>query len=218
MQLFIDSGDVSEIKQAYAWGVLDGITTNPSLVAKTGRQFAEVVSDIVAFFPGVLNLEVVATEKAAMIKEGEALAKIGANTVVKLPLTVDGIEACKVLSDQGIRCNMTLCFSVPQALLAAKAGAFYISPFIGRLDDIGQDGVLLVDEIVTMYANYNYQTQVLAASIRSLDHVTKVALSGADIATVPFKILEQMFKHELTDKGLEKFLTDWKESGQKNLV
>lgn len=218
MQLFIDTGNVNEIKQVYSWGILDGITTNPSLVAKTGRKFKEVIEEILSFFPGVLNLEVIATEKAQMVKEGKALAKIGKNTVVKLPTTIDGIAAAKALAKDGIRINMTLCFSVPQALLAAKVGAFYVSPFVGRLDDIGQNGMDVIREIVTIYKNYNFKTQVLVASVRNIDHVRQSLLLGADIATCPFSILEEMYKHELTDKGLKKFLDDWTASNQEPLV
>lgn len=218
MQLFIDTGNVDEIRTVYNWGILDGITTNPSLVAKSGRKFKDVIDEILSFFPGILNLEVVATEKAAMLKEGKALAKIGSNTVVKLPTTVDGIAAAIELGKDGIRTNMTLCFSVPQALLAAKAGAFFVSPFVGRLDDIGQNGMELVREIVTVYKNYDFKTQVLVASVRNIDHVKQSLLIGADIATCPFTILEEMYKHELTDKGLKKFLDDWNESKQEPLV
>lgn len=218
MQLFIDSGNVDEIRQAYEWGILDGITTNPSLVAKTGKKFKDVVDEILSFFPGVLNLEVIATEKEPMLKEAHTLAKIGKNTVVKLPTTVNGIAVAKELAKDDIRTNLTLCFSIEQALLVAKVDAFYVSPFVGRLDDIGQNGMNLIRDIVTVYKNYDFKTQVLVASVRNVEHVRQSMLLGAHIATCPFKILEELYKHELTDKGLKKFLEDWKASDQQPLT
>ncbi len=208
MDFFIDTGIISEIEAAAKWGFVDGVTTNPSLIAQTGRSQADVINDIVKIIDGPISAEVIATEREAMIKEGAELAKIHDNVVIKLPLTEDGISACKWFSDNGIKTNITLCFSANQALLAAKNGATYISPFVGRLDDIGADGMGLIQEIRHIYDNYGFQTQILSASIRHSDHVKQSALMGADVATMPFKVIKQLFHHPLTDKGLAQFLAD----------
>ncbi len=208
MQFFLDTGDIEEIRSATQWGFIDGVTTNPSLIAKTGRTQKEVISEICQFIDGPISAEVISTNKSGMLKEAEELAKIHDNVVIKLPLTEDGISACKVLSDQSIKTNITLCFSLNQALLAAKNGATYISPFIGRLDDIGHDGIQLIEEIRVIYGHYGFQTQILAASIRHPQHVRSVTLAGADVGTMPFKVMKSLFKHPLTDIGLEKFLAD----------
>lgn len=209
MKLFIDSADINEIKEAADMGVLDGVTTNPSLVAKTGRPFDEVAREIVEFVEGPVSLEVVATDHDGMVEEAEELAKYGENVVVKIPLIRDGLKATKTLSDMGIKTNVTLCFSPMQALLAAKAGASYISPFVGRLDDISHNGMDLIDQIVEIYGNYLFDTEVLVASVRNPIHMLEAAMMGADVATVPFKVIGQLLKHPLTDSGLEKFLQDW---------
>ena len=215
MQLFVDSADIAILTDLAKTGLVDGVTTNPSLVAKSGRGLAEVIADICKIIPGPISAEVGATETEAMLAEGRALAKIAKNVTVKLPLTPDGLKACKTLTDEGVAVNVTLCFSPAQALLAAKAGASYISPFVGRLDDIGSDGMQLVQDICQIYANYNMATKVLVASVRSVQHVVDAALMGADVATVPPAIVAAMFQHPLTDKGLAAFLADWKKSGQK---
>ncbi len=209
MKLFIDSADINEIKEAADMGVLDGVTTNPSLVAKTGRPFDEVAREIVDFVDGPVSLEVVATDHDGMVGEAKELAKYGDNVVVKIPLIRDGLKATKTLSDMGIKTNVTLCFSPMQALLAAKAGASYISPFVGRLDDISHNGMDLIDQIVEIYGNYVFETEVLVASVRNPIHMLEAAMMGADVATVPFKVIGQLLKHPLTDSGLEKFLQDW---------
>lgn len=209
MKIFLDTANLDELKKGAAWGIVDGVTTNPSLIAKEGRPLAgqiRLISDIV---DGDISAEVVATEAAGMIAEGRSLAKIHKNVVVKAPLTRDGIRACKALSSEGIRVNVTLCFSPVQALLAAKAGAYIISPFVGRIDDTAWQGMDLVRDIVTIYRNYGFPTQVLAASLRHPLHVKEAALAGAHIATMPFKVLDSLFGHPLTDKGLDQFLKDW---------
>jgi transaldolase len=208
MEFFLDSGELNEIKEASKWGILDGVTTNPSLIAKTGRKQVEVIREICSFVQGPVSAEVIATDLDGMIKEGEILSKIHPNVVVKLPLTEEGITATKVLGQKKIRTNVTLCFSSNQALLAAKNGADYISPFLGRLDDIGSDGIELIREIRTIYDIYGFKTKILAASIRHSLHVKDAALAGADVATLPFKILKGLFKHPLTDSGLAAFLAD----------
>ena len=208
MKFFIDTGMVEEIKDAATWGIIDGVTTNPSLIAKTGRTQADVIKEICSIIDGPISAEVIATDTAGMLKESEEIAKWHDNVVIKLPLTVDGIAACKGLSDLGVKTNVTLCFSPNQALLAAKAGATYISPFIGRLDDNGHDGMALIEEIRTIYDNYGYQTQILAASIRHATHVRDAALVGADVITAPHGVLKTLYKHPLTDNGLEAFLKD----------
>lgn len=212
MEFFLDTGNVDEITQASQWGLIDGVTTNPSLIAKTGRDQKDVIKEICSLINGPISAEVISTDKNGMIKEAEELAKIHDNVVIKLPLTEDGIATCGVLSQQNIKTNVTLCFSSNQALLAAKNGATYISPFIGRLDDIGHDGMGLIDEIRRVYDNYGYTTQILAASIRHSDHVRQAALVGADVATMPYNVIKALFKHPLTDIGLEKFLADHQKS------
>ncbi len=209
MKFFLDTALISEIKDALDLGLLDGVTTNPSLVAKTGKPFREVVDEILAAVPGPVSLEVTSTDTAGMLREGRELRKLAKNVVVKLPLTKDGLKACKVLSGENTPCNVTLCFSAPQALMAAKAGATYISPFVGRLDDRGHEGMAIVREIKQIYTNYGYKTQILVASVRHPLHVVDAGMVGADVCTVPFKVLEDMMKHPLTDLGLTTFLKDW---------
>jgi transaldolase len=214
MEFFLDTGIVEEIKEAANWGIVNGVTTNPSLIAKSGRTQEDVIKEICSIVDGPVSAEVISTDKAGMLKEAEELAKINDNVVIKLPLTIDGISACKVLSDQNIKTNVTLCFSANQALLAAKNGATYISPFIGRLDDIGHSGMGLIEEIRVIYDNYGFPTQILAASVRHSDHVREAALVGADVATMPLSCMKSLFKHPLTDIGLEKFLADHQKSLQ----
>jgi transaldolase len=210
VKFFIDTANLDEIREAASLGVLDGVTTNPSLVAKEGDlDFYEHLARICEIVDGPVNGEVVSTDTEGMLREGHELVKIHPNMVVKLPLTRDGLRACKALADEGIKVNMTLVFSAPQALLAAKAGAAFVSPFVGRLDDVGQDGMELIAEIVEMYANYDFTTEVLVASVRHPIHLVQAARMGADIATMPFKVIEQLLKHPLTDIGLAKFLADW---------
>lgn len=210
MKFFIDTANLDEIREAASLGVLDGVTTNPSLVAKEGDlDFYEHLARICEIVDGPVNGEVVSTDTEGMLREGHELVKIHPNMVVKLPLTRDGLRACKALADEGIKVNMTLVFSAPQALLAAKAGAAFVSPFVGRLDDVGQDGMELIAEIVDMYSNYDFTTEVLVASVRHPIHLVQAARMGADIATMPFKVIEQLLKHPLTDIGLAKFLADW---------
>ena len=210
MKFFLDTASVKEIREGVALGVVDGITTNPSLVAKEGRPFREIVEEICRLVDGPINLEVVGTDADTMVAEGRDLAKIHANVVVKVPLIAEGLKAVKILTAAGLPVNVTLCFSPNQALLAAKAGATYISPFLGRLDDISHVGMDLVRDIVQIYRNYGYKTQVLAASIRNPVHVVDAAKAGAHVCTMPWSVLQQMLKHPLTDIGLEKFLADWK--------
>ncbi len=210
MKLFIDSGDVGEIKEAQAMGTLDGVTTNPSLLAKVGRPTVEAITEICSIVDGPVSAEVVATDTEGILREGRALAALHANVVVKVPLIADGLKAVKIFTEEGIKTNVTLCFSAPQALLAAKAGATYISPFVGRIDDAGGDGMELVDQIVTIYENYDLATQVLTASIRNPTHFVQAALIGSHVATVPLKIIKQLLKHPLTDVGLARFLEDAK--------
>lgn len=212
MKFFIDTASLSEIHEANALGILDGVTTNPSLVAKEGKPFKQTIIAICNEVNGPVSCEVVATDLEGMLKEGRDYATWHKNIVVKLPTTRDGIKGCKKLTSEGIRVNMTLCFSPTQALLIAKAGATYCSPFIGRLDDISQDGMQLIREIVQIYKNYNYKTEVLTASVRHPLHVVQAALAGSHVATIPAKVIDQMFKHPLTDKGLEGFLSDWKKA------
>lgn len=210
MKFFIDTANLAEIKEAASMGVLDGVTTNPSLVAKEGKEFIPLLKEICAIVNGPISAEVVATDFDGMMKEGRDLAKLHDNIVVKLPLIKDGLKAAKAFSAEGIRTNVTLCFSANQALLAAKAGATYVSPFVGRLDDISTDGMQLIEQIVTIYNNYGYQTEVLVASIRHPIHVVQAGLIGAHVCTMPFKVIDQLIKHPLTDIGLERFLADWK--------
>ena len=215
MQFFVDTADIDEIRELNATGLLDGVTTNPSLVAKTGRDFKEILKDICAEVKGSVSAEVAAVEYQKMVDEGLELRKIADNITVKLPLTWDGLRACKTLSDQDIDVNVTLCFSATQALLAAKAGARYISPFLGRLDDICHDGLTLIAEIRTIYDNYpDLNTNILAASIRHPMHLLECAKIGADVATIPPSVIKNLAKHPLTDQGLEVFLKDWKKTGQ----
>ena len=215
MKFFVDTADVDEIRDLADTGLLDGVTTNPSLIAKAGRNFKEVIKEICAIVEGPVSAEVAATEAVAMVEEGRTLAKIADNVTIKVPLTWDGLKACRTLTQGGTMVNVTLCFNANQALLAAKAGATFISPFIGRLDDIGLDGMELISEIRIIYDNYDeLTTQVLAASIRSQNHVKLSALAGADVATVPPGVLRGLVKHPLTDKGLDAFLADWKSTGQ----
>lgn len=213
MKFFVDTADTSEIKELAEAGLIDGVTTNPSLVAKSGRKFADVIADICGLTPGHVSAEVVATDYDAMVREGRTLQKIAPNVAVKLPLTMDGLKACRTLSNEGTAVNVTLCFSANQALLAAKAGATYISPFIGRLDDLNIDGMELIEDIRTIYDNYMFETQILAASIRNANHVKDSALAGADVATVPPGVLRGLISHPLTDKGLAAFLADAEKAG-----
>jgi transaldolase len=215
MKFFIDTANLDEIKEASELGLLDGVTTNPSLVAKEGEiDFKERIAEICEIVDGDVSAEVTAIDTDGMLKQGRDLAKIADNVVVKCPLTWDGLKATKILSEEGTKVNVTLCFSASQALLAAKAGAGYISPFIGRLDDISLNGMDLIRDIVQIYDNYNFDTEILAASIRHPMHIVESALAGADVATVPFKVFKQLVKHPLTDKGLDAFLDDWKKSGR----
>jgi transaldolase len=215
MKFFIDTADIAEIRELAATGLVDGVTTNPSLVAKSGRKFLEVVKEICEVVPGPVSAEVAATDHATMLAEGRKLAKIAKNVTVKVPLTHDGLKTCRALREEGTMVNVTLCFSAAQALLAAKARASFISPFVGRLDDIGQTGMELIREIVTMYRNYpEIKTEVLVASIRSPLHVTEAAKMGAHVGTIPPAVLRQMYAHPLTDKGLAAFVADWKKTGQ----
>jgi transaldolase len=214
MKFFVDTAEIEDIKKLHETGLLDGVTTNPSLVAKSGRNFLEVVAEICKLIPGAVSAEVAATEYDGMIKEGEKLAKIADNVVIKLPLTFDGLRATKYFSTKGMKTNVTLCFSPNQALLAAKVGATYISPFIGRLDDINLEGMELIQQIRTIYDNYAFTTEILAASIRSANHVTQAALAGADVATIPPSVIYQLADHPLTKSGLEQFVKDWKSTGQ----
>jgi len=209
MKFFIDTADTNEIRQAADMGIIDGVTTNPSLIAKSGKDFHAVIKEICEIVDGPISAEVVALDAAGMLKEGRELAGFHKNIVVKVPLTEDGLKATKQFSKEGIRTNVTLCFSSTQALLAAKAGATYISPFIGRLDDISQNGMELIEEIRTIYDNYDFKTQILAASIRHPLHVRDAALVGADVSTCPLKILQMLVKHPLTDAGIKSFMADW---------
>ena len=214
MKFFIDTANINEIKEAASYGLLDGVTTNPSLVAKEGKNFRELLDEIVKIVDGPISAEVVSTDYDGIMKEAHELAKIHKNIVVKVPLIKEGIKAVKSLSGEGINTNVTLCFSPSQAMLAAKAGATYISPFVGRLDDISHDGMELIQQIIQIYNNYNFKTQVLVASIRHPLHVVDAALMGAHVATMPFDVINKLFKHPLTDLGLEKFLSDWKKLNQ----
>ena len=214
MKFFVDTAEIKDIKELYETGLLDGVTTNPSLIAKSGRDFKEVIAEICAIVPGPVSAEVASLEYDGMVAEGEHLAKIADNVVIKLPLTMNGLKATKYFFDKGIKTNVTLCFSANQALLAAKVGATYISPFLGRLDDINLDGVELIENIRVIYDNYAFDTQILAASIRSANHVTQVALAGSDVATIPPDVIRKLANHPLTNAGIEGFLKDWKATGQ----
>jgi len=210
MKLYLDTGNVDEIREAVSYGLVDGITTNPSLVSKEGRDFNDLLLEICNLVDGPISAEVISIEAAEMVKEGRELAKIHQNIIVKCPLIPEGLKATKQLASEGIRVNVTLCFSPTQALLAAKAGAWCVSPFIGRMDDISSDGMELIDQILTIYENYDFPTQVLVASVRHPQHVVEAALLGGHICTMPYSVFQQLVKHPLTDIGLEKFLTDWK--------
>lgn len=214
MKFFVDTADVGEIRELNDLGLIDGVTTNPSLIMKSGRDIREVTKEICSIVEGPVSAEVAATEFDAMMKEAAVLAKIADNICIKLPLTLDGLKACRALTSDGHMTNVTLCFSANQALLAAKAGASFISPFIGRLDDMAIDGMDLIREIRQIYDNYGFDTEILAASIRTVNHVREAALIGADVATIPASTIKSLVKHPLTDKGLETFLADWKKTGQ----
>lgn len=215
MKFFLDTADVDEIRQGLEWGMVDGITTNPSLIAKQGRPYLGTVQEIARLVPGPVSGEVLATEFDEIVEQGKRLAGLAENVVVKVPLLPSGLRAVRALAELGIRTNVTLCFSATQALLAAKAGAAYISPFIGRLDDVGQEGMDLIGQVVTIYENYEFATEVLVASVRHPVHIVQAALLGAHVATLPFKVLEQLYRHPLTDVGLDKFLADWKKTGKR---
>ncbi|MGE5112577.1 MAG: fructose-6-phosphate aldolase [Acidobacteriaceae bacterium] len=209
MKFFIDTADINEIREAESLAILDGVTTNPSLIAKAGKPFKETILQICDIVKGPVSVEVTATDKDGMLKQGRDFASWSKYAVVKLPTTREGVKACKVLSGEGIKVNMTLCFSASQALLVAKAGATYVSPFVGRIDDISQDGMQVVRDIVLIYKNYGFTTQVLTASVRHPMHVVEAAKAGSHVATIPFKVLDMLFNHPLTDKGLSAFLKDW---------
>lgn len=210
MKFFIDTADVSEIRAAHELGLVDGVTTNPSLIAKSGRDFKEVITEIAAIVDGPISAEVIALDAPGMVEEGRELAKIHPNIVVKVPMTSEGLKATRIFSEEGIRTNVTLVFSPLQALLAAKAGATYVSPFVGRLDDIGHDGMEGIAQIRTIFENYGYETEIIVASVRSPMHVLNAGLIGAGICTIPYSVMLQLAKHPLTDAGIEKFLADWK--------
>ncbi len=214
MQLFLDSTDVAAIKDLAATGLVDGVTTNPTLIAKSGRPMAQVIAEICGVIEGPVSAEVAAQDTAGMLDEGRKLAAIAPNVVIKVPLTRDGLIACREFTHEGISTNVTLCFSAAQALLAAKCGASYISPFIGRLDDVGADGMDLIVEIRAIYDNFDYDTEILAASIRTPTHVTNAAIAGADCATIPPDVFNALFKHPLTERGLDQFMKDWAKTGQ----
>ena len=213
MKIFIDSADVSEIREAHAMGMGDGVTTNPSLVAKTGRPFRKVIEEIVTIVDGPISAEVVALDTKGMVREAKLVHEIHKNIVCKIPMTVEGMKAVAALEKENIRCNVTLAFSSLQGLLAAKAGASFVSPFVGRLDDIGHTGMELIDQLGTIYDNYDFATEIIVASIRNPLHVLDAALMGADISTIPFKVIKQLAQHPLTDKGIKAFLDDWKKVG-----
>jgi transaldolase len=214
MEFFLDTADLNELRTGVEWGMVDGATTNPSLVAKQGKRYLDAVKEVAELVPGPVSGEVLATDYKTILEQAHKLAALAKNVVVKVPLTPDGLRACRTLRGEGTKVNVTLCFSAAQALLAAKAGATYISPFVGRLDDVGQDGMLLIEEVVTIYRAYDFETKVLVASVRHPIHVVQSAKMGADVATMPFKVLEQLYKHPLTDIGLDKFTSDWKKTGK----
>ena len=215
MKFFIDTADVKEIREAHSLGILDGVTTNPSLIAKTGRPFRETIEEICSIVKGPVSAEVVSLDTEGMLKEARELAKIAENIVVKIPLIKNGLKAVKRLTDEGIKTNVTLCFSSNQALLAAKAGGTYVSPFVGRLDDRGHNGMELIEEIRMIYDNYGYQTEIIVASIRNPLHVRDAALMGADVSTIPFNVFDMLVQHPLTDEGVKKFLADWEKVPKK---
>lgn len=214
MQFFLDTAEMKEIETGLEWGLVDGITTNPSLIAKAGRPYLKTVQEIARLVPGPVSGEVLATEYEEILEQGRTLAGLAENVVVKVPLIPAGLRAVATFAQEGIKTNVTLCFSAAQALIAAKAGASYISPFVGRLDDVGEDGMELIDKIVTIYQNFDFETKVLVASVRHPIHVVQSAMLGADVVTLPFKVLEQLYKHPLTDSGLDRFLADWKKTGK----
>lgn len=209
MKFFIDTANIKEIKEANDMGMVDGVTTNPSLIAKEGRDFKEIITEICNIVDGPISAEVISLETAGMVSEARELSKIHENIVIKIPMTIDGLKAVRILASEGIRTNVTLVFSPLQALMAAKAGASYVSPFVGRLDDLSQDGMVLVEQIVNIYDNYDYETEIIVASVRNPLHVLDSALMGADIATIPFKVLAQLAAHPMTDKGIAAFMADW---------
>jgi transaldolase len=215
MKFFIDTANINEIREGISLGMVDGVTTNPSLIAKEKRKFEDVVSDILGVVKGPVSLEVVNLDAAGMVNEGKKLAKLGEQVVIKVPMTTEGLKATRMFSEMGIRVNQTLVFSPVQALMAAKAGAAYVSPFVGRLDDVAHDGMGLVEEILTIYENYSFETEVIVASVRHPRHVVEAALMGAHIATIPFAVIAQLARHPLTDAGIEKFLADWKKIPRK---
>jgi transaldolase len=218
MKFFIDTADINEIRSAMEMGLIDGVTTNPTLVSKTGRPFMEVAKEIVETVPGPVSLEVVSLDTQGMVDEARQLAKLGDNVVIKIPMTTEGLRAVKILAQEGIKTNVTLVFSPLQALLAAKAGATFVSPFVGRLDDVGHDGMELIAQIVQIYENYGFDTEIIVASIRHPQHVLQAALLGADIATIPYKVIKQLAKHPLTDIGIERFLEDWAKVPDKDQI
>lgn len=215
MKFFLDTANIEEIRKGAELGILDGVTTNPSLVAKEGKDFKEVIHEITELVNGPISAEVVSLERDQMVRDGRVYSKWHENIVVKLPTTRDGVAACKILSGEGVKVNMTLCFSPSQALLVAKAGAWCVSPFLGRLDDVSYDGMVLIRDIVQIYKNYNFETRILAASLRHPLHVVECAKAGAHIGTMPFKVLDSLYNHPLTDKGLTQFLADWKKAQEK---
>ena len=215
MKFFIDSANIDDIKNGISLGMVDGVTTNPSLIAKEKRNFEEVVKEILELVDGPVSLEVVSTDVQGMVREGRKLAKLGDNAVIKVPMTTEGLKATKILAHNGIKVNQTLIFSPVQALMAAKAGAAYVSPFVGRLDDVCHDGMEIVEQIITIYDNYGFETEVIVASVRHPRHVLEAALIGADVATIPLKVIEQLARHPLTDKGIDLFLADWKKVPKK---
>jgi transaldolase len=213
MQFFLDTAEIKEIETGLQWGMVDGITTNPSLIAKAGKPYLPTVQEIARLVPGPVSGEVLATEYDEIMSQGHRLAGLADNVVVKVPLTPDGLRAVASLKKEGIKTNVTLCFSATQALLAAKAGAAYISPFVGRLDDVAEEGMELIEQVVTIYRNYEFDTKVLVASVRHPIHIVQAGMLGADVATIPFKVLEQLYKHPLTEIGLDRFTSDWKKTG-----
>ena len=214
MKFFVDSADIKQIEDLMPTGLIDGVTTNPSLIAKNGNDMAKTIKNICALVPGPVSAELTATDSEKMLKEGQYLASLAKNVTIKVPLTVNGLKTCKALRAQGTQVNVTLCFSAAQALLAAKAGASFISPFVGRLDDIGEKGMDLIEDIVVIYENYGFETEVLVASVRSKQHVIDAAIIGAHVATLPPKVIYELYEHPLTDKGLKAFLDDWNKTGQ----
>jgi transaldolase len=215
MKFFIDTANIDEIREGISLGMVDGVTTNPSLVAKEKKGFDEIIKEILKIVEGPVSLEAISLDEAGIVKEGKKLAKLGSNVVVKVPMTTEGLKATRKLAAEGIRVNQTLIFSPLQALMAAKAGAAYVSPFVGRLDDVSHDGLELVDQIITIFDNYDYETEIIVASVRHPLHVMEAAMMGADIATIPFKVIAQLAKHPLTDKGIDAFLADWKKVPKK---